>query len=251
VRNTGFNLSFALTKAHEFYARWFLVTASTCSEKCISSISEVKLPTRQNIRRIFEWNKPSWKIHCTTSVFSYSWGSGRFLPTLPLLVLSIPRDPLANIADVVPQPIFGPSLSIDGQTAQWNGQRTGVSIQVGVACRVIFDANVGDRITSHLDICNDGTTAIYFSWKVSYDLVRFFFCDESAVVDLNVHSRRLDTLWSSISGIFYTNSILCPTENTSAQCAGYKARRPDTKVLLWHQERGDSARGYFEVPIRI
>jgi len=75
------------------------------------------------------------------------------------------RDPLANIADVVPQPIFGPSLSIGGQTAQWNGQRTAVSGQVGVACRVIFDANVGDRVTSHLDICNDGTTAIYFSWK--------------------------------------------------------------------------------------
>ena len=35
-----------------------------------------------------------------------------------------------------------------------------------MACRVIFEANVGDRITSHLNICNDGTTAIYFSWKV-------------------------------------------------------------------------------------
>lgn len=89
---------------------------------------------------------------------------------LSLFVWSVPRDPLANIADVVPQPIFGPSLSIGGQTAQWNGQRTGVSGQVGVACRVIFDANVGDRVTSHLDICNDGTTAIYFSWKVLYGL---------------------------------------------------------------------------------
>jgi len=112
----------------------------------------------------------------------------------PCLFCLFSRDPLANIADVVPQPIFGPSLSIGGQTAQWNGQRTGVSGQVGVACRVIFDANVGDRITSYLDICNDGTTAIYFSWKVLYDLIRFFFCHESAVVVLNVHSRRLDTL---------------------------------------------------------
>ena len=90
--------------------------------------------------------------------------------TLSLFVWSVPRDPLANFADVVPQPIFGPSLSIGGQTAQWNGERTGVSGQVGVACRVIFDANVGDRVTSHLDICNDGTTAIYFSWKVLYAL---------------------------------------------------------------------------------
>ena len=75
---------------------------------------------------------------------------------------------MAGIADVVPQPIFGPSLSIGGHTAQWNGLRgQGVTAgQVGVACRVVFEANVGDRVTSHLNICNDGTTAIYFSWKV-------------------------------------------------------------------------------------
>lgn len=94
--------------------------------------------------------------------------TGSRLRSQCLFGLFILRDPLANIADVVPQPIFGPSLSIGGQTAQWNGP--GVSGQVGVACRVIFDANVGDRITSHLDICNDGTTAIYFSWKVLYDI---------------------------------------------------------------------------------
>lgn len=95
--------------------------------------------------------------------------------------LSIPRDPLASIADVVPQPIFGPSLSIGGQTAQWNGQETGVSGHVGVACRVIFDADVGDRVTSHLDICNDGTTAIYFSWKVLYDINFQSKCFESTL----------------------------------------------------------------------
>ena len=68
---------------------------------------------------------------------------------------------------MIPQPIFGPSLSIGGHTAQWNGRSSqGVAGQVGVACRVIFEANVGDRVTSHLNICNDGTTAIYFSWKV-------------------------------------------------------------------------------------
>lgn len=57
----------------------------------------------------------------------------------------------------------------------------------------------------------------------------FFFGVESAVVDLNVYSRRLkcDEVLSRI-----TNSILYPTENTSSQRAGYKARRPDSKVLL-------------------
>ncbi|KAJ7394063.1 hypothetical protein OS493_003736 [Desmophyllum pertusum] len=103
------------------------------------------------------------------------------------------RDPLANIADVVPQPIFGPSLSIGGHTAQWNGSRAGVNGQVGVSCRVIFEANVGDRITSHLNICNDGTTAIYFSWKkiprpnvlgtkLAGQTQRFYFDTKSGVI---------------------------------------------------------------------
>ena len=91
------------------------------------------------------------------------------LPVMVYSCLISCRDPLAGISDVIPQPIFGPSLSIGGHTAQWNGPRSkGTSTgQVGVPCRVIFEANVGDRITSYLNICNDGTTAIYFSWKVS------------------------------------------------------------------------------------
>lgn len=90
-----------------------------------------------------------------------------FIRNRSLFDLIILRDPLASIADVIPQPIFGPSLSIGGHTAQWTGPRgQGITGQVGVACRVIFEADVGDRVTSYLNICNDGTTAIYFSWKV-------------------------------------------------------------------------------------
>lgn len=106
---------------------------------------------------------------------------------------ALQRDPLANIADVVPQPIFGPSLSIGGYTAQWNGPRSGGSEKAGVACRVIFDASVGDRVTSYLNICNDGTTAVYFSWKkipranvlgtkLAGHAQRFYFDTKSGVI---------------------------------------------------------------------
>jgi len=105
-----------------------------------------------------------------------------------------PGDPLASIADVIPQPIFGPSLSIGGHTAQWTGPRSqGITGQVGVACRVIFEADVGDRVTSYLNICNDGTTAIYFSWKkipqanvlgtkLAGQTQRFYFDTKSGVI---------------------------------------------------------------------
>lgn len=83
-------------------------------------------------------------------------------------LMSIDRDPLAALADVIPQPIFGPSLTIGGHSAQWTGSTTSDLGQVGMACRVTCEANVGERTISRLHICNDGTTAIYYSWKVRH-----------------------------------------------------------------------------------
>ena len=75
-------------------------------------------------------------------------------------------------ADVFPQPILGPSLTIAGKVAQWTGSTTSGLGHVGVDKRVTFEGSTGDRVVSKLDICNDGTTAIYYSWKV-----RHFTCE--------------------------------------------------------------------------
>lgn len=76
------------------------------------------------------------------------------------------RDPLRSYSDVVPRPILGPSLTIDGQTAQWTGASNNGLGRVGVSCRVLFEANTNERAVSLLNISNDGTTVIYYSWKV-------------------------------------------------------------------------------------
>ncbi|XP_032226527.2 MYCBP-associated protein [Nematostella vectensis] len=126
------------------------------------------------------------------------------------------RDPLASYADVIPQPIFGPSLTIDGQTAQWTGSSTNGLGRVGVASRVTFEANTGERVVSLLHICNDGTTAIYFSWKrvpkantlgtkLAGRTQRFYFDTNSRVI-LPGETLKFPFIFKSLNaGIFSEN----------------------------------------------
>lgn len=71
-------------------------------------------------------------------------------------------------ADVFPQPILGPSLTVGGKVASWTGSATSRVGRVSVDKRVLFEGLTGARVVSKLDICNDGTSAIYYSWKVKY-----------------------------------------------------------------------------------
>ncbi len=68
-----------------------------------------------------------------------------------------------------PAPVFGPSLLFSGQAARWAGDGGGVSPRdrVGVKARVTFEGFASQRVTSHLHIVNDGTTAVYYDWKVT------------------------------------------------------------------------------------
>ena len=77
------------------------------------------------------------------------------------------RNPLDSYDDVIPEPVFGPSLLINGQVAQWEGEMYGPDDQVGLTTRLMFEANIGEFAQASIDITNDGTTAIYYHWQVS------------------------------------------------------------------------------------
>lgn len=62
---------------------------------------------------------------------------------------------------------MGPSILFAGQSAQWTGDSHSFKDQVGVEARVNLETLAGDRVTSYLTIINNGTTSIYYDWKVS------------------------------------------------------------------------------------
>ena len=62
--------------------------------------------------------------------------------------------------------VFGPSISFAGQPARWTGDGYSYADQIGIEARVTFESLAGDRVTSYLYIINDGTTSVYYDWKV-------------------------------------------------------------------------------------
>jgi hypothetical protein len=73
---------------------------------------------------------------------------------------------LKNHPDVYPEAVFGPSVRFGGFRAQWTGDSFSRRGEVGVETRVSFESYAGERTVSFLEIGNDGTSSIYFSWKV-------------------------------------------------------------------------------------
>ena len=80
-----------------------------------------------------------------------------------LLISSPPNE---FMPDRLPESIIGPSIRFAGQPARWTGEPNTFQGQLAVEARVAFESLAGDRTTSFLDIENDGTTAIYYHWKV-------------------------------------------------------------------------------------
>ncbi|KAL8622323.1 hypothetical protein ACOMHN_043327 [Nucella lapillus] len=105
--------------------------------------------------------------------------------------MSAEEDPFHAYPDVRDAPVLGPSLQFAGHTARWTGDSDSATGQVGVEARVTFEACTGTRVTSHLELVNDGTTSVFFDWKKlprdnPFDLgqpplQRFYFNNSSGV----------------------------------------------------------------------
>ncbi len=80
-------------------------------------------------------------------------------------------DPLQGHPDVHPEPILGPSLQFAGESACWTGDDHSFQGQKGLEARIAFETFAGERTTAHLEVVNDGTTCLYWDWKVSDNTV--------------------------------------------------------------------------------
>ncbi|MGH0137381.1 UNVERIFIED_CONTAM: hypothetical protein FKN15_030561 [Acipenser sinensis] len=131
------------------------------------------------------------------------------------------RDPLEEYPNVMMEAILVPSIQFCGQPAQWIGTTDSHKGEVGIAARLTFEAFVDDRATSHLNVTNDGSTAVYYSWKrlphpPSFKEIqrerrvqRFYFNTSGGVILPGDMQRFLFTFKSGIAGIFSESWELC------------------------------------------
>ncbi|XP_065841151.1 MYCBP-associated protein-like isoform X2 [Oscarella lobularis] len=137
-----------------------------------------------------------------------------------------PENPIAGLDDLV-EAHAGPSLRFGGQTVQWEGVDDNDSLDLQpINARVTFTSEAGEVSTSALAIANDGTTAIYYSWKLipkesrldtnlSKGVQRFYFHTKSGVILPNDSLDFPFTFKSTTAGIFTetwqfeTRPVLC------------------------------------------
>ena len=82
-------------------------------------------------------------------------------------LLTFSDDPLACYEDVYPAPTFGPSLVINGQTAQWEGPPVKESDEeTSIEVDLPFETAISQLCKCCVALTNDGTTVIHFSWRV-------------------------------------------------------------------------------------
>uniref|UniRef100_W5K4Y5 Mycbp associated protein n=1 Tax=Astyanax mexicanus TaxID=7994 RepID=W5K4Y5_ASTMX len=73
-------------------------------------------------------------------------------------------DPLEFYDDVMMEVELIPALRLCGELACWTGNATSNEEEVGVAVRLLFEAAVGESVSSELELKNEGSTAVYYSW---------------------------------------------------------------------------------------
>uniref|UniRef100_A0A8L0DNR0 Uncharacterized protein n=1 Tax=Oncorhynchus mykiss TaxID=8022 RepID=A0A8L0DNR0_ONCMY len=61
--------------------------------------------------------------------------------------------------------VLVPALRFCGQPARWTGNSTSHKGEVGISARVTFEALSGERASSDMEVQNEGSTAVYYSWQ--------------------------------------------------------------------------------------
>ncbi|XP_054461081.1 MYCBP-associated protein [Anoplopoma fimbria] len=74
-------------------------------------------------------------------------------------------DPLAQHDAVQSEALLIPALRFCGQLASWTGNSTTNQVEVGLSATLFFEVPTGERASSHLELHNEGSTAIFYSWE--------------------------------------------------------------------------------------
>ncbi|XP_035516253.1 MYCBP-associated protein [Morone saxatilis] len=74
-------------------------------------------------------------------------------------------DPLAQYDNVRSDALLIPALRFGGQLASWTGNSATKQGEVGINATIFFEALTGERASSHLELHNEGSTAIFYNWQ--------------------------------------------------------------------------------------
>ncbi|KAG8446315.1 hypothetical protein GDO86_013955 [Hymenochirus boettgeri] len=130
-------------------------------------------------------------------------------------------DPLKDFPDVVPEFFSGPSLLFCGQLAQWVEDDKSHQDESRISSHITFEALEGDKVSSVLEVLNNGTCAIWYKWRRlppvgnllknhrKPKVQRFYFNTNSGVILPGETQHFTFHFKSSTAGIFRENWEFC------------------------------------------
>ncbi|XP_049427250.1 MYCBP-associated protein isoform X3 [Epinephelus fuscoguttatus] len=127
-------------------------------------------------------------------------------------------DPQTQYDDVRLDALHIPALRFCGQLASWTGNSTTNQGEVGISATIFFEALTGDRASSHLELHNEGSTAIFYSWQqlpVPHSFPK-----------LRSQTKNLHFYFNSSSG------VIRPGDTQRVEFI-FKSEEPGIKTELW------------------
>ncbi|AWP06034.1 putative MYCBP-associated protein [Scophthalmus maximus] len=127
-------------------------------------------------------------------------------------------DPLAQYDEAPSNVLLVPALRFCGQLAMWTGNCATDQGEVGISATMIFEALTGERASSHLEMHNEGTTAIFYSWQ---QLPR-----PHSFPNLRSQTKKPHFYFNSSSG------VILPGDTQRVEFI-FKSERPGNETEVW------------------
>ncbi|XP_031600246.1 MYCBP-associated protein [Oreochromis aureus] len=111
-----------------------------------------------------------------------------------------------------------PTLRFCGQVATWTGNSLSKQGEVGISATIFFEALTGEIVTSHLDLHNEGSTVIFYSWQQLPKPYSF--------PNLGSQTQKVHFYFNASSG------VILPGETQRVEFL-FKSEKPVIKTEIW------------------
>ncbi|TRY87354.1 hypothetical protein DNTS_017219 [Danionella cerebrum] len=109
-------------------------------------------------------------------------------------------DPLAQFDDIIRAVDLIPALRVCGEVARWSGSDSSHQGEEGVSVRVNFETLTGRSVNADLELANEGSTVIYYSWQRETDTLshsQLFYFNSSSGMILPSSTKRIRVTFKS------------------------------------------------------
>ncbi|XP_058600788.1 MYCBP-associated protein isoform X2 [Onychostoma macrolepis] len=117
--------------------------------------------------------------------------------------------PLALYEDVLMDVELRPALRVCGDLALWTGSTSSHQGQEGVSVRLMFETVTGQSVSADLELKNEGSTTIYYSWErltQTHTLTQHFYFNNTTAVILPGSTKHISFIFKSASAGIMTEA---------------------------------------------